>query len=1309
MKYYLRHLPTKTQNPNLMNRPGRSYKALLGLLFMAGTLSSMAQGDCLNTTEYPLDFPTTPAANGSVTTIATCSFEQEHSVITGIIATAPYEFTLSSGGYITVRQGTFDGPILGQGLSPVQVTAADGSDIFAHWNVDDQCTNQANCVTTTVQLILDCTPPEATATFTEDCDQQLFYVTVDVTSTGDGSTVNVVYDVFGNVQTLAGVGVGSYELGPFFFGEEVVISVEHENDYLCNLPLGTFMTSGDCPVQVFCGTGPMNFTYCYSNNETQIWNFASLGGTGSLVLNFFSGSIDASFNDQFTIYDGTDATGPVLFQHTSGNTFDLSGLSVVSTTGALHLELVTNGFNSCADAVTQEWSWSVECLNCQLPQATATNVDDCINNQFSIPVNITSTGDASTVTIAYAVNGGSPVELPGVGLGETVLGPFTINDVVSVFIQHESDPACTLALGVITDGGDCPNLITCGAAPLQETYCYEPNDAQSWSYQSVGSGTLRLTFIRGTIESTNWEDLRIYDGIDNTGTLVFDHTNFATYNLGPVGSAINNTLTEYYAIQIYSTTGTLYMEMTSDGSVQCGGDFPTETFDSWEWEVVCLDCNIPEGDVTIVDDCANDLFSLDVNITSTGSGSTAAIDYTVNAGAVQTLSGLAVGVTTLGPFPFGDVVNVTLAHESNSLCNIPKGDFSETGTCPLLIACDGTFVNDSACYNNNEDLRWYYQGTGTYPLGLYFISGDYEFADSIFVYDGGDVTAPLLFAGGGFGLDMSGEFFYTTNPEHRLCLRIKSNAFTSCSEGFVGAQTEWQISCLDCVPPVATFEIVQDCDNFQYYVDVTVTDMGTDPDPEITNTAGLPSTTISAPGTYQVGPFVSGTQVEVVVENGANSLCNVYSGTLVNPLCPTVLCGSAPLDQTYCYVDQDDHAWAYATPDGAGTIRLLFNRGTIETNIFDELVIYDGPDATGTPLFTHGGTSSNLGPTGSAIDGVNYIYETVDVVTTGPNIYMTLTSDGSVSCDGTPDIFDEWEFQVICQGCSAPGIAYNLVADCLHREYKTEVIVTAPPSSLGLTVTNVETGEIQTTSDIGILYFGPYGTDSLSLYTVVDGSSPACVWSSDSLTYRSDSCHIVSCGFDNYQYCYENDEDRWYTYQSAQPVPTTIAFSQGQLLTGDRIVIYNGPDENSSVIYQGTNGGNLTGFAVNSQNPENIITLRIQSNATGSCEDGTATSELRWYVGCGAVGMEEEVMADGFAVFPNPTEGTLFINVGSAVTGNVKVRVLDLSGRTVIEQPFTAVAGNINSIEMAGLQSGQYMVQLTTSQWTKTQRVQVAR
>jgi hypothetical protein len=258
--------------------------------------------------------------------------------------------------------------------------------------------------------------------------------------------------------------------------------------------------------------------------------------------------------------------------------------------------------------------------------------------------------------------------------------------------------------------------------------------------------------------------------------LLFTHNNTLTYNLGPVGSAVNNLEPNFYEVIAYSTSGQLYMEMTSDGSVQCGGEFPTATYDSWEWEVVCLDCSIPTGDVTIVDDCANNQFSLDVNVTGTGDATTARILYTINGGDVIEVTGLAVGVTTIGPFGFDDIVNVTIAHESNDLCNIGYGNFSDTGTCPLLIACDGTFVQDSVCFANNQDLRYYYQGTGTFPLGIFFDNGTLGFGDVLTLYDGGDITAPVLQTFNATP-DLAGVFVSTTNPEHRLTLRIQANGF----------------------------------------------------------------------------------------------------------------------------------------------------------------------------------------------------------------------------------------------------------------------------------------------------------------------------------------------------------------------------------------------------------------------------------------------------------------------------------------------------------------------------------------------------
>jgi hypothetical protein len=57
----------------------------------------------------------------------------------------------------------------------------------------------------------------------------------------------------------------------------------------------------------------------------------------------------------------------------------------------------------------------------------------------------------------------------------------------------------------------------------------------------------------------------------------------------------------------------------------------------------------------------------------------------------------------------------------------------------------------------------------------------------------------------------------------------------------------------------------------------------------------------------------------------------------------------------------------------------------------------------------------------------------------------------------------------------------------------------------------------------------------------------------------------------------------------------------------------------------------------------------------------------------------------------------------------VQLRVLDMSGRVVMDRPLLMVGGKRNTVDLQGLQSGNYMVQLTTAQWVKTQRVEVMR
>lgn len=312
---------------------------------------------------------------------------------------------------------------------------------------------------------------------------------------------------------------------------------------------------------------------------------------------------------------------------------------------------------------------------------------------------------------------------------------------------------------------------------------------------------------------------------------------------------------------------------------------------------------------------------------------------------------------------------------------------------------------------------------------------------------------------------------------------------------------------------------------------------------------------------------------------------------------------------------------------------------------------------------------------------------------------MEMTSDGSVQCGSTE--FDEWEWQVYCLDCVSPTVTFNVVENCVAREYSTEVIITDVGADDLLSATNLTTGDVLADLAVGVHTFGPYPVDSVNVFRVFNQAYEQCRATSDSLVFAADSCISVTCGFDNTTYCYGNNEDRWYTWQSAQNVPLTLAFLGGQMLAGDYIEVFNGRNESAPQLYTGNNGGNFAGFAIPSSNAENQMTLHIVSNGAGSCEDGGVSTPLSWTVACGGVGITETT-TDLFSMFPNPTNGLLTIRMAAA---KAQVRVLDMSGRVVLDQ---SLAMN-GIIDLSRLNNGNYMVQVVTADRVQTKRVELMR
>ncbi|MBF8151428.1 choice-of-anchor J domain-containing protein [Winogradskyella sp. F6397] len=94
----------------------------------------------------------------------------------------------------------------------------------------------------------------------------------------------------------------------------------------------------------------------------------------------------------------------------------------------------------------------------------------------------------------------------------------------------------------------------------------------------------------------------------------------------------------------------------------------------------------------------------------------------------------------------------------------------------------------------------------------------------------------------------------------------------------------------DAIPSCYAAEIdsavaVDDCDNSQFSILVDVTDLGSSVNLEITNDAGVASTTVTATGEVTVGPFPTGTPVVLTLENESEDTCDVVLDSVLD-FCP---------------------------------------------------------------------------------------------------------------------------------------------------------------------------------------------------------------------------------------------------------------------------------------------------------------------------------------------------------------------------------------------------------------------------------------
>jgi hypothetical protein len=99
-------------------------------------------------------------------------------------------------------------------------------------------------------------------------------------------------------------------------------------------------------------------------------------------------------------------------------------------------------------------------------------------------------------------------------------------------------------------------------------------------------------------------------------------------------------------------------------------------------------------------------------------------------------------------------------------------------------------------------------------------------------------------------------------------------------------------------------------------------------------------------------------------------------------------------------------------------------------------------------------------------------------------------------------------------------------------------------------------------------------------------------------------------------YCYVNNDDSEFLYANTTGDPISVQFLAGTIESGfDEITIYDGDNDLAPVLFEGDNGGDLTGLLVTSTG--GAILIDVDSDGSVSCSSSTTYIEWSWQV-CGA-------------------------------------------------------------------------------------------
>lgn len=368
-------------------------------------------------------------------------------------------------------------------------------------------------------------------------------------------------------------------------------------------------------------------------------------------------------------------------------------------------------------------------------------------------------------------------------------------------------------------------------------------------------------------------------------------------------------------------------------------------------------------------------------------------------------------------------------------------------------------------------------------------------------------------------------------------------------------------------------------------------------------------------------------------DNGPAVGCSEFDFmTGADPNAPVDCASGVPVNVEYCYTDNDTMTWNFVSSDG-GPLNIFFNAGQMES-CCDQITIYDGADNTAPVLFD--------GNEGGDLTGLSRN-------TTGDTIFIEMDTDGSVSCQGLGYV--PINFDVSCIDLTAVPNCNSVLTTPANGEVAADintdiiwsaasVIVTGYTISIGTTpggtdiLDNFDNGN-STTYDPGTLLY-----ETTYYVTIVpyndNGSAINCA--EQSFTTENDPNQVLDCDVGetvNTTYCYSANDTMTWNFASNNGNPLSLVFNAGWIEAGwDELIV---TDSDGTIIFQGDNGGDLTGLSWVSSGGS--LEVSIDSDGSVSCEGSTQTP-WDFTVSC----FDATATPDCNASLTNPVNGATDVN-----------------------------------------------------------------